>query len=222
MLKRFFKPKHITLEGITFTVKYTVRRNMRRMLLRIEKKGEIKISLPKALFSNVNAFILEHENWIIEQHSQLTEPFSEGSVFYFKAKKYIISHHTKALSLKEGKVLLNPTRAQKQSNAFYTKEAKSYLPVRLEYFKNLMNLEFSELRFYCSKRKWGSCNSKKAITLSPYMMKLNDEMIDYILVHELAHLKHMNHSKDFYSFVEEFTPEYKRISKEINVLSKEF
>jgi len=222
MLKRFFRPKTIELEGITFTIKYTVRKNMRRMLLRVEKRGEIKISLPKALFSSTNAFILEHEAWILSQHAQIKEPFAQNSSFYFRAKKYSIAHHDKAFALAEESVYLHPSRAKKQSNAFYTKEAKKYLPERLEYFQEKMKVEFSGLKFYCSKRKWGSCSSKRVITLSPYMMKLNDEMMDYILVHELAHLKHMNHSKDFYSFVEVFVPEYKRIQKEINLLSKEF
>jgi len=222
MLKRFFRPKIIELEGVSFTIKYSVRKNMRRMLLRVENRAEIKISLPKFLLTSTKAFVLEHKAWIIEQHAQLKEPFSQDSFFYFRAKKYNIIHHNKAFSLVDSSVYLNPSRAKNQSNAFYTKEAKQFLPKRLEYFKDKMCLEFSGLRFYCSKRKWGSCSSKKVITLSPYMMKLNDEMIDYILVHELAHLKHMNHSKEFYSLVEKFVPEYKRIQKEINLLSKEF
>ena len=222
MFKRFFKPKEIELGGIDFIIKYTVRKNMKRMLLRIEKKGEIKISLPKSLFLNTNTFILEHQEWIIEQHKQIIEPFAEGSVFYFKAKKYVISHRHKPLSVVGSTVFLDPSRAKKQSNAFYTQKAKAYLPQRLESFRQKMQVEFSELRFYSCKRKWGSCTSQRRITLNPYMMKLNDEMIDYILVHELAHLKHMNHSKDFYAYVKEFIPEYKRIQKEITTLSSNF
>jgi len=222
MLKRFFKPKNINLDGVSFSVKYTVRKNMRRMLLRIVKKDEIRISLAKSLFMNIEAFILEHKEWILEQNRKIREPFEKDSLFYFRAKAYKVSHHDKALSLLDARIYLHPQRAKKQTDHFYKKEAKEYLPRRLDFFALKMDLEYKDLKFYCSRRKWGSCNSKKVITLSPYMMKLNDEMIDYILVHELAHLKHMNHSKDFYTYVKEFIPEYKRIQKEINLLSSRF
>ncbi len=222
MFKKLSKPKKIILDNIEFSIHYTVRKNMKRMLLRVQNRGEIKISLPKQLFLNVNGFILEHKSWILEQHLLVVMPFDRGSSFYFKAQRYTVQHHNAPLSLIDENIFLHPKRAKKQSDEFYKKEAKAYLPQRVEQLKEEMDLEFNGLRFYCSTRKWGSCNSKRVITLSPYMMKLNDEMIDYIIVHELAHLKHLNHSKEFYAFVEDFVPEYRRIQKEINLLSSAF
>jgi predicted metal-dependent hydrolase len=222
MFKRFLKPERIILDNIEFSIKYSVRKNMRRMLLRVVNTQEIRISLPKRLFTNVNAFILEHKIWILEQHRQIKVPFSKDSSFYFKAQRYSVSHHDAPLCLVDTSVFLHPERAKRQTDGFYKKEAKSYLPQRVDFFREKMGMEMKGLRFHCSKRKWGSCNSKKIITLSPYMMKLNDEMIDYIIVHELAHLKHLNHSKEFYDLVHIYIPEYKRIQKEISSLSSVF
>lgn len=219
MLKRFIKTKSIILDGQEFSIKYTMRKNMRRMLLRVQNRSEIQISMPKRVFSDVSAFIQENKNWILKQNSLLKEPFCEDSSFFFRAKEYKIKHHLAPLSLLDSEVFLDPQKAKKQTDEFYKKEAKKYLPKRVEFLSKKMSLEFKRLRFHCTKRKWGSCNSEKVITLNPYMMKFEDEMIDYIIIHELAHLKHLNHSKEFYALVQTYMPHYKSVEKRISLFN---
>ena len=62
---------------------------------------------------------------------------------------------------------------------------------------------------------WGSCSSKKTITLSLNLIQKREEVIEYVILHELCHLKHMNHSKDFWNLVESNMPEYKSYRKEL-------
>ena len=64
------------------------------------------------------------------------------------------------------------------------------------------------------KYAWGSCSSKKNITLNLELIKYSQQAIRYVILHELCHLKYMNHSKDFWNLVEKYMPNYKEIKKE--------
>lgn len=65
------------------------------------------------------------------------------------------------------------------------------------------------------KSRWGSCNSKGKITLNAHLVKLDESYIDYVIIHELCHLKHHNHGKEFYKLLAELVPDYKFIRKEL-------
>lgn len=64
------------------------------------------------------------------------------------------------------------------------------------------------------KYAWGSCTSKKNITINLELIKYSQQAIRYLILHELCHIKHMNHSKEFWNLVEKYMPEYKKIKKE--------
>ena len=98
---------------------------------------------------------------------------------------------------------------------FYKQYAQNYLTPRLEYFSQLMGLKHSELKFRKMKSRWGSCSSRGTITLNTELIKVKKELIDYVIVHELAHLKHMNHSKRFHSLVEEYLSDSYTLRKEL-------
>ena len=88
------------------------------------------------------------------------------------------------------------------------KEAKAHLPKRISHLANTHGFTFSSLRFTHASSRWGSCNSNQAISLNIALMNLPFELIDYVLLHELAHTKHLNHSKSFWDEVARTDPDF--------------
>jgi len=81
-------------------------------------------------------------------------------------------------------------------------EAKNYLPQRVEYLAKINNFTFKEVKINSARSHWGTCNRQKTINLSLYTMNLSLELIDYVILHELTHTIHMNHSIDFYNHLD--------------------
>lgn len=92
-------------------------------------------------------------------------------------------------------------------------QARAYIPQRVMYYARIMGVTPTKIRFSTARTRFGSCNSKKELMFSLRLMDYPAEAIDYVVVHELAHIRHMNHSKAFYAFVEQVLPDYKARQK---------
>ncbi|MDX9961548.1 MAG: SprT family zinc-dependent metalloprotease [Aliarcobacter sp.] len=102
----------------------------------------------------------------------------------------------------------------KNIDTFYRKEIEKILPQKVQEHSIKMNLFPTSISYRKNKRTWGSCNYKNGLNFNILLMKFPLEVMEYVIVHELAHIKHKNHSKDFWNLVAIFCPNYKEIEKQ--------
>ena len=88
-------------------------------------------------------------------------------------------------------------------------KAKKYFPSLVEYYSEIMQLYPTAVKINSAKTRYGSCSGKNSLNFSLYLMGKDPRFIEYVVVHELAHIKHHNHSKAFYELIERYMPDYK-------------
>ena len=93
------------------------------------------------------------------------------------------------------------------------KSAREYLTEKCEYFSNLMGLKYNRITITSAKTRFGSCTTQKNISFSYRLMLYPEPAREYVVVHELAHLIEMNHSKKFYAIIEKYLPDYQERKK---------
>lgn len=98
-------------------------------------------------------------------------------------------------------------------------EAKAFLPRRLRHLADQFGFEYEKVRFGNQTGRWGSCSSTGTISLNVALMNTPAEVIDYVLIHELAHTRHMNHSNEFWQLVGECLPNYQTHRKTLKTMS---
>ena len=128
-----------------------------------------------------------------------------------EAEKIIESHKDWILS----KLNLKRTNESLQREltseeiAVMRNEAKKYFKDKIEHYSKIMNLKYSRMTITGAKTRFGSCSSKGNICFSYRLMLYPEQAREYVVVHELAHLLEMNHSKRFYGIIERYMPDYK-------------
>lgn len=91
----------------------------------------------------------------------------------------------------------------------YRQAAKEYVPKRVDYYASVLGVSYERIRIAEQKTRWGSCSSKGTLSFNWKLMLAPPKVLDYVVVHELCHIKEMNHSPRFWKLVEEIMPDYK-------------
>ncbi len=179
------------------TVKLEKRRNIKHVYLRVLNPTliQIKTNIYYTLYDAKN-LIEKKIDWISSSILRLEEKsIDEDEFLYLGVRK----------KLEDFKI--------KNIDNFYKKEIVKYLPDLVDIYSKKMNLIPTSIKYRKNKRTWGSCNYKNGLNFNILLMKFPIELMEYVVIHELAHIKHKNHSKKFWDLVEEFCPDYKQREK---------
>jgi hypothetical protein len=111
---------------------------------------------------------------------------------------------------------------EKRVADWYKKQALPHLAQRAFHFSRLHGITPPRVFLSSANSRWGSCNSRREIRFSWRLMKARPALIDYVVCHELGHLRHMNHSASFWQEVERMCPDYKELKSELDVNDHRF
>lgn len=184
--------KELTIGQQTLT--YTLRRRsrVRRLRLSISRQGEVSVTIPVGFFQErvAEKFIKEKSVWIIKKLEQI-----------------------KKIQNEQGSQL---TTKDYESNK---KKAGIFVQSRIKELNNFYRFTYNVITMRNQKTRWGSCSRNKNLHFSYKLLFLPPRLADYIIVHELCHLKEMNHSKKFWDLVARKFPDHKALRKELQVQS---
>jgi predicted metal-dependent hydrolase len=199
----------------SITIHYRPRN--RNTYITITHNGEVCIRTPLKDEKRIRIILRERESWIRSKLSAIVSSTMQyhtlGETIRFRGDCLPISQFANLSEmLKKAK---NAIDIEKYYSLFYKNEAHLTLPSRITHYARKMDLHPKEIRFKKMRRRWGSCNSEGIVTLNTMMMQLSYTHIDYIIVHELAHLRHMNHSKEFHAVVRSVLENERALRREL-------
>ena len=226
----------LNLDGISIT--FYRSKKAKNINISIRPFKGVRVAVPRlASFRQAKKFVLLRKNWI-EKHTSQMKQFEDRQTIFnwdteFRTKyhtvkliksridiiKYNCTENQLVVNIPENKNILNSDVQDFIFNAIektYRLEAKAYLPDRVEELAKTYGLFYKKVKINNAKTRWGSCSSENNINLSLQLMRLPDYLIDYVILHELAHTKVKNHSIRFWQFLNSITDnKAKNLDKEL-------
>ena len=170
----------------------------------ILKMTDIKYELKRSKRKTISVEISREATIIVR--APLKMSIRDIEAFLNSKREWIISHLGKV----EQKLLDIPPKLTSSELFELKKRAKKELPIRVDFYANQMGVEYGRIALRTQKTRFGSCSTKKNLNFNLAILLMPQEITDYVIVHELAHLKEMNHSDKFWHIVESIIPDYKQ------------
>ena len=222
------------------------KKRMKNIRLIITKTGEVKLNIPSRISYNYAYQFLERKrDWISNQLIKIKSNIAKNCCNFTDGGNIFLMGYNYPLKVEistKNKVFFNPNTSEtncgfiiyiKDSKVdiknIFIKWCKKYF---LDFFSNRLNYLYSQMfknttppivKIKTMKSMWGNCNFvKNIITLNLYLAKANIECIDYVIIHELAHLVHHNHGNEFHNLMTKLLPDWKSRKKLLNTYSLGF
>ena len=209
-----------------------VRSKIKNMYILI-RNGKVIVKVPKAISDNrIRNFINSKEEWInkklkeFEKKSFKEKSYVSGEVFKVLGNDYTLNieygdFEKASVNLNNGYINIcvsencETVKIKELIEKMYYKIALMIVDKSVNMWKNILKIAPDVVVIKKLKTAWGKCNSKGKITINPDLMKYDQRVIDYVVLHEFCHLRYMNHSKDFWNMVSKYMPDYKLLRNEL-------
>lgn len=204
---------------------YQIIRSKRKTLsLQINQNAELIIRAPQRITEEeIQSFVNEKSRWIEGKQKEIKSRISEkhtyrdGELFLYLGNQYplSISKLNKGFTFSGERFVVNEVCRDKSSafEQWYKQQFSEVILPRVYYFAKQHKLQFNEVRLKKQKTLWGSCSSSNNLNFNYLLMMAPMQVIDYVIVHELSHTIHKDHSNRFWALVESILPDYKLANK---------
>ncbi len=206
---------------LTYRVRYSQKAKCLR--LQINPSTGLEVVIPnRCKTEEAEKFILKKKDWILKHFNNM--PAREEYNFLGKRievqQKFNLFLEKDTVTFRGGVLVIESSAGSEVDiNAIYNSwlkhHAKISLPARTRMLAEKYNFFFKRITIRSQKTRWGSCSTSRSISLNYKLMKYRQEIIDYVIIHELCHTRQMNHSKRFWNLVEEIVPGYKTLKREL-------
>ncbi len=201
------------------------RKRRKTISLHIKEDGKIVVYAPyRTPKWEIEKFFNEKESWIVEKRSEKERSIKEAEKAFISGEKFLFlgelypleiqgNNKEPPLKLSFGKFVLDKNHIEEARDLFikwYKEEAKERIIGRIDYYSKRLQLFPKGVKITSAKYRWGSCSRDDRLSFSWRMIMASFSIIDYILIHELVHIKEKNHSKRFWNYLESVHPDYKK------------
>ena len=213
-------------ERITYQV---LESNRKSIAIEITRDGQVFVRAPKGISEHdLKRVLKSRQRWIYvrvmaaRERNPIERLYETGrkllllgqelelQIEYEQSRErvFLIENKLHVWILEEHKELI-----PKMLEQWYRHQARKVLRELTDYYARIMKLKVNQIAIKDQKTRWGSCSSKQNLNFNYRLVMAPQPVIEYVVIHELCHMIHMNHSKEFWKEVEKFQPEYKQYRK---------
>jgi len=213
-----------------------IKRKRKTITIKINGDATIEVRAPLEIpDEKIDEYVQSKEKWIAKHLGKVEERYKLKKEFKLKFGDFV--------QLRGKQVAIHPIKGDMGSydiekNIFFIPKiadsdeikyiiiklykliAKRHITLRVMEFARKMNVNPTAVRITSAKTRWGSCSGKNSVNFSWKLIMADDETIDYVVVHELAHIKQHNHSQEFWKIVEDIIPNYKENKEKLKILGE--
>jgi len=204
-----------------------VRTKRKTVALQVNDKAEVVVRAPRWVSQKfIFDFVSKNIEWIeerkkeIEKRASLSRKFVDGEKFLFLGKEFTLARTAqgRSLTLKDGTFYMGEDVKDPKVafEKWYKKQAKKFIVPRVQELAQQNGFIYNQVRITSAKTRWGSCSGKGNLSFSWRLMLMPQHVVDYVIFHELAHLRYMDHSSRFWKQVNDMCPFYREYRLELN------
>lgn len=213
-------------------IKYTIEKRKRKTIsIQIDTNGDVKVVAPINVNEQyISDIVLKKGKWILETREKVIKKMNEkvireikdGSTFLFLGKEYplqliydySLKHMKVSFNESEGKFVIKANtedkeKIKKELEKWYSSKTMEIVLKKIKKHENKFKDKVTEVKVKEQKRRWASCTYKNAILFNWRCSMAREDVVEYIVVHEMCHFDYKNHSKDFWNRVAEIMPDYR-------------
>jgi predicted metal-dependent hydrolase len=185
----------------------------------------IRVVLPEGSDTTPDELLRDNASWVLEKKEKYDRyrekaperQFKEGEMFPYLGETYeVFVEDVEEYRVRDGEIALPESEVGTPEGAlrealrnFYRDSAREFFREKVDDYAKKMDVEYESVAVRNQRTRWGSCSAKKNLSFNWRLVMAPEDVAEYVVVHELAHLKEKNHTKTFWRIVREYMPEYK-------------
>lgn len=230
-----------TITNGTHTIEFELLRKSRlkNTYIEVTSDGVLVKTNKTTSLKEIKAFVSKKFAWITkhlekQKLKKKNAQIETGSLIYYLGERYLVKVEEEIGLKKNTLEFIDSTFVLKTHgdisqeeidwhiNMFYKQKAMEFIDPMVKEWSGKMDLFPTFVGYRKARTRWGSCSSEDRVSFSYYLMKLPLSLVEYVVVHELAHIRHKNHSSDFWSLVEKYLVDYKQKQEKIREFERLF